>query len=152
MFAGPIPRTFPFEEADLASGKATPCQVLAFYRKVYAPGPGSPLIDHGDPADGAGTDIGAVGAGMPDAADLFGMLCDPTDIGSPSTAPDVTTCKPVPLAPPGGTGVTPVQTPHGITCVCDVGAGVPDARGAGALAALALAVTATRRRRPGRRP
>jgi hypothetical protein len=32
------------------------------------------LIDAGDPADGAGTDIGAVGAGAADAKDLFGKV------------------------------------------------------------------------------
>jgi hypothetical protein len=32
------------------------------------------VIDRGDPADGAGTDIGAVGAGVVDSLDLFGTF------------------------------------------------------------------------------
>jgi hypothetical protein len=145
--AGKVPRTFPFAEADLAAGTTTPCQILAYYRQAYAPGAGSPLIDAGDPADGPGTDIGAVGAGTPDAADLFGTLCDPADVGTPAADPTVFTCKEAALQPPGGGGQTPVQTPHGITCVCDVGAGTPDGRGALAVAALALVSLITRRRR-----
>jgi hypothetical protein len=38
------------------------------------PSTGSPLIDAGDPADGPGVDIGAVGAGTADPADLFGKF------------------------------------------------------------------------------
>jgi len=47
-------------------------QVLAHYREMYRPGPGSPLVDAGDPADGTGVDIGAIGEGTADPADLFG--------------------------------------------------------------------------------
>jgi hypothetical protein len=39
---------------------------------MYAPAAGSPLTDKGDPADGAGTDIGAIGSGAGDPADQFG--------------------------------------------------------------------------------
>jgi hypothetical protein len=49
-------------------------QVLGYYRSLYTPGPGSPLIDHGDPADGSGTDIGAIGTGVRDPADKFGLV------------------------------------------------------------------------------
>lgn len=49
-------------------------QVLKYYRALYAPKPGSPLIDHGDLADGAGNDIGAVGGGAANAADKFGLV------------------------------------------------------------------------------
>jgi hypothetical protein len=52
-------------------------QVLAHYRALYTPGAGSPLIDAGDPADGPGTDIGAVGAGTADPADKFGKVMQP---------------------------------------------------------------------------
>jgi hypothetical protein len=37
--------------------------MLAKFREIYAPAEGSPLTGAGDPADGAGTDIGAVKAG-----------------------------------------------------------------------------------------
>jgi len=40
----------------------------------YTPLAGSPLIDVGDPAGGAGNDIGAIGAGTPNAADGFGIF------------------------------------------------------------------------------
>src|SRR5262249_16311263 len=43
-------------------------QVLSHYRSLYAPRAGSPVIDAGDPADGPGIDIGAVGGGVPPAA------------------------------------------------------------------------------------
>ena len=47
--------------------------VLALYRTHYTPQAGSPLIDAGDPAGGAGNDIGAVGAGTSNANDKFGL-------------------------------------------------------------------------------
>jgi hypothetical protein len=64
-FKGPIPEKFPFEDEDVKSGKVTVSQILKFYRDAYTPAEGSPLIDAGDPADGEGTDIGAVDAGKP---------------------------------------------------------------------------------------
>ena len=39
---------------------------------MYAPRPGSPVIDTGDPQDGSGADIGAIGAGATNPADRFG--------------------------------------------------------------------------------
>ena len=45
----------------------------ALYRTRYTPQAGSPLIDAGDPAGGAGNDIGAVGAGTANANDKFGL-------------------------------------------------------------------------------
>jgi len=62
-FKGPVPPVFAFSDDDIKSGKATVSKILAFYRDAYTPAPGSPLIDAGDPADGQGTDIGAVEAG-----------------------------------------------------------------------------------------
>jgi PKD repeat protein len=56
-------------------------QLLAAYRAYYTPASGSPLIDAGDPAGGAGNDIGAIGAGAPNSADQFGFL----DGGTPPT-------------------------------------------------------------------
>jgi MYXO-CTERM domain-containing protein len=156
-FAGPLPHLFPYSDADLIAGTATVCQVLAYYRKTYQPGAGSPLIDAGDPADGPGNDIGAIGAGVANAQDNFGRLCDPNDIGQPAGGDDVYTCPTVPLDPggggsgTGGSGVIPGDPPRGFTCVCDA-AGAPGRTGTAsltALAAIALAL-ALRRRRPAR--
>lgn len=49
-------------------------KVLAYYRALYTPKAGSPLVDAGDPADGSGSDIGAVGAGTSHADDKFGRV------------------------------------------------------------------------------
>jgi hypothetical protein len=49
-------------------------KLLRYYRSLYQPAAGSPLIDAGDPSDGAGNDIGAVGAGAGNAADQFGAV------------------------------------------------------------------------------
>jgi len=49
-------------------------KVLVYYRSLYTPKAGSSLVDAGDPADGSGNDIGAVGAGTPNAADKFGRV------------------------------------------------------------------------------
>lgn len=51
-------------------------KVLAYYRSLYTPTAGSPLVDAGDPADGAGNDIGAIGAGAGNAADKFGRVLE----------------------------------------------------------------------------
>ena len=66
-FAGPIPSEFPWKDDEIKAGKVPVSKMLEVYRKAYAPAPGSPLIDAGDPADGPGTDIGAVDAGVPAA-------------------------------------------------------------------------------------
>lgn len=62
-FRGPLPDVFPFDDADIRSGKVTVAQMLARFREIYAPADGSPLIGAGDPADGAGADIGPITAG-----------------------------------------------------------------------------------------
>jgi hypothetical protein len=59
-FAGPIPTKFPFDDDDICAGKVTVRQILSAYRKAYAPATDSPLLAAGDPADGAGSYIGAV--------------------------------------------------------------------------------------------
>jgi len=61
-FKGPLPDVFPFDDADIKSGKVTVAQMRARFREIYTPAEGSPLIDSGDPADGAGTDIGPISA------------------------------------------------------------------------------------------
>ena len=73
-FIGPLPEAFPFSDDDIRSGKVTVSKILAFYRKVYGPAAGSPLIGSGDPADGEGTNIGAIGSGKPTASDQFGRF------------------------------------------------------------------------------
>jgi hypothetical protein len=65
---------FGLNESDVWNRVKTVSQVLAEYRNRYMPDAGSPLIDAGDPADGQGVDIGAVGAGKDDPADLFGKF------------------------------------------------------------------------------
>jgi hypothetical protein len=47
-------------------------QVLQMYRTRYMPIVGSPLIDTGH--GGSGNDIGAVGAGLSNTNDQFGIL------------------------------------------------------------------------------
>ncbi len=165
------PRTFPFAESDILARTTTVCQVLAYYRQIYAPGAGSPLVGAGDPADGAGNNIGAVGGG--EATDLFGKLCDPTDIGHPDTSPDVSTCTDPTVVTgmggaggngtggngvggnggtgAGGTGAGGKGVDHGFACVCTVdparspGADLGELAGLGAMAAVVLA---RRRRKP----
>jgi len=59
---------YPFNDADILDGTYTVADMLAYFRWVYSPSAGSPLIGAQDPADGAG-EIGAVQvASMPAAA------------------------------------------------------------------------------------
>jgi hypothetical protein len=62
-FKGPLPSVFPFDDVEIKAGRVTVAQMLAKFREIYTPAEGSPLTGAGDPADGAGTDIGAVKAG-----------------------------------------------------------------------------------------
>jgi hypothetical protein len=73
-FKGPIPKEFPFSDDDIKSGKVTVSKILAYYREVYSPAADSPLIGAGDPADGAGTNIGAIGSAKESTADRFGRF------------------------------------------------------------------------------
>jgi len=59
-FKGPLPDVFPFDDADIKSGKVTVSQMLARFLEIYAPAEGSPLLGAGDPGDGAGTPIGPI--------------------------------------------------------------------------------------------
>lgn len=72
-FKGPI-KQFPFSNEDIRARKVTVSQILAAYREAYSPVEGSPLIGAGDPADGAGNFIGAVGAGQNPPHDRFGQF------------------------------------------------------------------------------
>ena len=73
-FKGPIPDRFPFLDEEIKDGRVTVSKMLAQFRELYTPAPGSPLVDAGDPADGEGADIGAVGAGAPHPSDRFGKF------------------------------------------------------------------------------
>jgi len=161
---GPLPAVFPFSDDDITARRVTVCQILAFYRTLYTPAAGSPLIDAGDPADGAGVDIGAVGAGAADPADLFGTLCAESDRAF-ATAPTVVTQCPMPIGGSGtgggggaaggggggnagtGAGGTGGATPKtGFACVCSAEGGAAPPPGL-LVAAAVLAGGALRRRR-----
>jgi hypothetical protein len=73
-FKGPILKAFPFSDEDIKARKIGLSKILATYRQVYTPAEGSPLIGTGDPADGAGTNIGAVGGSKSSGHDLFGRF------------------------------------------------------------------------------
>ncbi len=71
-FAQPTAIPFPFRPEDIWSRTTTVSDVLSAYRAMYSPAAGSPLIGAGDPQDGPGGNIGAVGNGEP--ADQFGLF------------------------------------------------------------------------------
>jgi hypothetical protein len=71
-FAGPIPDRFPFRDDDILAHKVTVPAILAHYLAAYAPTADSSLLKAGDPADGAGSYIGAVGGGTDTPKDHFG--------------------------------------------------------------------------------
>jgi hypothetical protein len=149
-FAGPIPRSFPFTEEQVAMGAVSVCQILAFYREAYKPGAGSPLVDKGDPKEGAGNDIGAIGAGAPNDLDKFGTLCAPGSFTPLVGDPAIYKCNNVSIGGGGGGPYIPGAgegPPDGITCVCDASAGAP---GGGAAAMLGLSLVALAARRRGR--
>jgi len=79
LLASP-PISFPFSDSSIDSGATTVAAILQYYRIAYTPQIGSPVIDAGDPADGPGVDIGAVGAGMTDPNDLFGRIDRPVGV------------------------------------------------------------------------
>jgi hypothetical protein len=55
-------------------GQDTTGRVLSHYRDLYRPATGSPLINAGNPADGANTAIGGVGPDTSNPLDLFGRI------------------------------------------------------------------------------
>ena len=73
-FKGPVPKKFPFGDDDIKARKVGVSKMLTFYRDAYTPGADSPLIGAGDPADGRGSYIGAVGAGANAPNDFFGRV------------------------------------------------------------------------------
>jgi hypothetical protein len=77
MFNGAVPQSpYQIDEGSVWLRQYGVSQVLSYYRALYTPRPGSPLIDKGDPADGAGNDVGAIGTGTPNANDQFGLVLD----------------------------------------------------------------------------
>ena len=73
-FTQPTAIPFPFLPEDIWSRTKKVSDILGTYRSMYSPAPGSPLIGAGDPQDGPGGNIGAVGNGEP--ADQFGKFGD----------------------------------------------------------------------------
>ena len=113
--ATPPPVVFPFADDVVVTRQVSVCQILAFYRSLYTPGSGSLLIDKGDPKDGVGTDIGAVGAGTPAAADLFGTSCPDADRALAAKQAVATTCP----QPDVDGGIPLSQQGRSIVCVCE---------------------------------
>jgi hypothetical protein len=74
LFSDLPKNVFDMDEAGVWKRTVTTADVLRRYRARYTPKAGSPAIDTGDPAGGAGNDVGAVGAGTANDADKFGAL------------------------------------------------------------------------------
>jgi hypothetical protein len=163
-FANQTPHLFPFGDGKIAgesglamadqmvvAGTLTVCQILAYYRQAYLPAADSPLVDAGDPQEGGGNDIGAVGAGVDNSLDLFGKLCDPSDIGSPLTSGNIFQCNTVAIQTGGGTGgggsTGGVPGSHSFVCVCQSAGTAGDPWAASIVIAAAAGLAATRRRR-----
>ena len=66
-----------FSDDDFRSGRATVSRTLAILRAAYTPLPGSPVLGGGDPRDGDGNFIGAIGDGTL-ADDQFGRFAGGT--------------------------------------------------------------------------
>jgi hypothetical protein len=78
MFVGPVPQApYQIDEGMVWLRQYGTSQVLSYYRALYTPMNGSPLIDAGDPSEGSGNDIGAIGAGASDPNDKFGLVLTP---------------------------------------------------------------------------
>ena len=71
-FTQPTVLPFPFAPEDIWTRTKKVSDVLSTYRSMYTPAPGSPLLGAGDPQDGLGGNIGAIGNG--ESADQFGMF------------------------------------------------------------------------------
>lgn len=64
---------FPFSDDDIKAGTVTVSHMLSTWRAAYSPVPGGPLVGTGDPADGSGNPIGAIGDGTK-PTDRFGTF------------------------------------------------------------------------------
>jgi hypothetical protein len=71
-FRNEPPLELPFDESEVVAGRLGVWQVLGLLRELYTPASTSSLVDAGDPADGSGADIGAIGVGAPNVGDRFG--------------------------------------------------------------------------------
>ena len=77
-FAGPLPTiSFDRDKSAIWKRDLKVSEILAYYRARYTPKQGSPYIDGGEPAGGAGNDIGAIGAGVVNSLDRFGSFSTP---------------------------------------------------------------------------
>ena len=65
---------YPVNQSEVWNRRYGVSEVLAFYRRRYTPLESSPLVGAGDPADGKGSTIGAIGAGATASSDLFGRF------------------------------------------------------------------------------
>jgi Right handed beta helix region len=74
QLTSPPTALFDIDDVGVWNRSITVRDILTLYRMHYTPKTGSPVIDVGDPAGGAGNDIGAVGAGDGNAADKFGLF------------------------------------------------------------------------------
>lgn len=73
LLADPAAFAYEFDERSVWERTLTVHDILAAYRARYTPTSGSPTLDAGDSSVfGPGNDLGAIGAGASNAADLFG--------------------------------------------------------------------------------
>lgn len=74
QFSGPSEIPYRVSEGCVWVGTCSIGKVLAHYRTIDKPAAGGPLINAGDPADGAGTVIGAIGPNTSNPVDRFGRI------------------------------------------------------------------------------
>ena len=74
FFSGQPEIPYQVSEGCIWLRSCTAGQVLSHYRDIYRPAQGSPLINAGNPADGAGSFIGAIGPTNSNSVDLFGRI------------------------------------------------------------------------------
>jgi hypothetical protein len=98
-FTAPTSLPFPFKPEDIWSRTKKVSDVLAAYRAMYTPASGSPLIHAGDPQDGAGGNIGAIGNG--ESTDQFGLFGSGGGRGTPAVSVSITPT--IATLAPGGT-------------------------------------------------
>jgi hypothetical protein len=74
MLSGAPEIPYAIPEGAVWSGGYTVGQTLSHYRELYRPATGSPLLNAGNPADGVGAFIGAVGPNGSQSLDVFGRI------------------------------------------------------------------------------
>ena len=100
-FTQPTVIPFLFRPDDIWNRVKKVSDVLSTYRLMYTPAAGSPLIGAGDPQDGVGGNIGAVGNG--EAADQFGLFGGGSGTPQP---PVIASFTATPSTVPAGQSVT----------------------------------------------